>query len=141
MNALRNSVMNRSKMSSKPVRKTPIKSPVIKTETSVEMVDYSLHPSETPTTQISSRGKYLLEFSQIYCLTMTLFIPGLGSLTKNMKVETNGSLMSTPQCAPHSSKMSCILKGLSLENESATPTLPQGAAAERQHHLQKKDVS
>ena len=27
-----------------------------------------------------------------------------------------------------------------LENNTTTPTLPQGAAAERQHHLQKKDV-
>lgn len=29
----------------------------------------------------------------------------------------------------------------SVEHNSVTPTLPQGAAAERQHHLSKKDVN
>lgn len=63
---------------------------------------------------------------------------GLGSLTKKIKVEEKQAL-STPQSAPHSSKM-CAPKIGTLENNTTTPTLPQGAAAERQHHLQKKDV-
>lgn len=55
-----------------------------------------------------------------------------------MKVDDKRAL-STPQSAPHSSKM-CAPKLCTLENNTTTPTLPQGAAAERQHHLQKKDV-
>ena len=64
----------------------------------------------------------------------------MGSLTKKGKIDEKGGL-STPHCVTQSSNKMCILKGFSLENESTTPTLPQGAAAERQHHLQNKDVS
>ena len=64
----------------------------------------------------------------------------VGSLTKKVRVENKNGL-STPQCVPQSSQMGGP-KGFTLENDSSTtPTLPQGAAAERQHHLQKKDVS
>ena len=62
----------------------------------------------------------------------------MGSLPKKIKGEDKRAL-STPQSAPHSSKM-CAPKIGTLENNTTTPTLPQGAAAERQHHLQKKDV-
>lgn len=63
----------------------------------------------------------------------------VGSLTKKVKLEVK-HVLSTPQSAPQSSKTSAP-KHFVLENNSTTPTLPQGAAAERQLLLQKKDVS
>ncbi|KAI9562224.1 hypothetical protein GHT06_013189 [Daphnia sinensis] len=105
-------------MDVKMPRKTPHKSQTKSGRPSLETVENELSPAELVTTQYLSGG--------------------LGSLTKKIKVEEKQAL-STPQSAPHSSKM-CAPKIGTLENNTTTPTLPQGAAAERQHHLQKKDV-
>ena len=63
---------------------------------------------------------------------------GLGSSTKKIKVDDK-QVLSTPQSSTQLSKL-CAPKICTFENNTTTPTLPQGAAAERQHHLQKKDV-
>ena len=64
---------------------------------------------------------------------------GFGSVTKKLPDATASIVLSTPQCAPQSSKTCGPV--YTVEHDSATPTLPQGAAAERQRHLTKPDVS
>ncbi|XP_046442788.1 transcription factor E2F1-like [Daphnia pulex] len=105
-------------MDVKMPRKTPHKSQIKNGRPSLETIEYGHSPGGLASTQFLSGG--------------------LGSLPKKIKVEDKRAL-STPQSAPNSSKM-CAPKIGTLENNTTTPTLPQGAAAERQHHLQKKDV-
>ena len=102
----------------------------------------------TPT--MESRVRSLAEVSQSFInanFMIDVFIHiynvlsgNLGSLTKHVKNEER-TVLSTPQSVPHASTFKMCGHVYSVEHNSVTPTLPQGAAAERQHHLSKKDVN
>lgn len=107
-------------------RKTPHKTQ-IKVE-SRDQIPFSYDHTDSHngiTGQLLGRGNTLSE--------------NLGSLTKHVKIEEKTGL-STPQSVPHASTFKMCGHVYSVEHNSVTPTLPQGAAAERQHHLSKKDV-
>ena len=96
--------------------------------------------------RVSSWVEVSCDFAQARLWTDFFFRIGntlsgnLGSLTKHVKIEEK-TVLSTPQSVPHASTFKMCGHVYSVEHNSVTPTLPQGAAAERQHHLSRKDVN